>query len=388
MSKRNHCFRRAGRAANLAVAICLIGWISNSVTWAQSPKEDMKRSHAPPVEWMLKPVDLPAAVATTEPEMQPYTERIGGTDVTFDLVPIPGGKFLMGSPESEPSRRDDEGPQIEVEIEPFWMGKHEVTWDEYELWGMGLDQQRRRVMALPSTEYDDLADTVSMPTKPYTDMTFGMGRDGFPAICMTQLSAKMYCKWLSAKTGRYYRLPTEAEWEYACRAGTTTAYSFGDSPDDLDDYAWYYDNSDDQYQQVGQKNPNPWGLYDMHGNVAEWVLDGYSPEGYQAFAGKSWKNPIAPPKEVFRRVIRGGSWFDDADRLRSAARSFSEEDWKSQDPQIPQSIWFMTDADYVGFRVVRPLRTPTPKEALRYDLDEIQKNDMIEYAAAKGLPTP
>jgi formylglycine-generating enzyme required for sulfatase activity len=268
------------------------------------------------------------------------------------------------------------------------MGKHEVTWDEYELWGMGLDQQRRRVLGLKSSEYDDLSDTVTMPTKPYTDMTFGMGRDGYPAICMTQLSAKMYCKWLSAKTGRYYRLPTEAEWEYACRAGTTTAFSFGDDPDDLDDYGWYYDNADDKYQKVGQKKPNPWGLHDMHGNVAEWVLDGYSPEGYQAFAGKAWKNPLASPKEIYKRVVRGGSWFDDADRLRSAARAFSEEEWKAQDPQIPQSIWYMTDADFVGFRIVRPLRTPTAEEAERYDIDQVQKDAMTEYAAAKGSAAP
>jgi formylglycine-generating enzyme required for sulfatase activity len=337
---------------------------------------------------MLKPSEVPDAVATAEAEMKPYTDKIGGTDVTFDMVPIPGGKFKMGSPEGEADRKADEGPQIEVEIEPFWMGKHEVTWDEYEMWGMGLDQQRRRVLGLKASEYDDLADTITMPTKPYTDMTFGMGRDGYPAICMTQLSAKMYCKWLSAKTGRYYRLPTEAEWEYACRAGATTAYSFGDDPDDLDDYGWYYDNADDKYQQVGQKKPNPWGLYDMHGNVAEWVLDGYSAEGYKAFAGKSWKNPVAPAKEVFQRVVRGGSWFDDADRLRSAARAFSEEDWKAQDPQIPQSIWYMTDADFVGFRVVRPLRTPTAEEAARYDIDQVQKEGMAEYAAAKGSAAP
>ena len=388
MLKRKCRPDRQWKTTATVAASCLIGLILCNLTWAQAPKEDLKRSQTPAVEWMLKPADLPAAVATTEAEMKSYTDKIGGTDVTFDMVPIKGGAFKMGSPASEANRRDDEGPQIEIEIEPFWMGKHEVTWDEYELWGMGLDQQRRRVLRLKTSEWDDLADTVSMPTKPYTDMTFGMGRDGYPAICMTQLSAKMYCKWLSAKTGRYYRLPTEAEWEYACRAATTTAYSFGDDPDDLDDYGWYYDNSDDKYQKVGQKKPNPWGLHDMHGNVAEWVLDGYSPEGYKAFAGKSWKNPIAPPKEVFRRVIRGGSWFDDADRLRSAARAFSEEDWKAQDPQIPQSIWYMTDADYVGFRLVRPLRTPTPKEAERYNVDEIQKRDMIEYAAAKGHAAP
>jgi formylglycine-generating enzyme required for sulfatase activity len=317
------------------------------------------------------------ASATTEAEMKPYTESISGTDVTFDMLPIPGGTYVMGSPEGEKARKPDEGPQHKVTIEPFWMGKHEVTWDEYDIWSFSLDIERRPILNIKPTERDAVADAITRPTAPYTDMTFGMGHDGFPAISMTQMAAKMYCKWLSAKTGHYYRLPTEAEWEYACRAGTTTAYSFGDDPAQLDEYAWYFDNSEEAYHKVGKKKPNPWGLYDMHGNVQEWVLDQHHPDFYQQFAGKDpVKSPLAVPTEIYGRVVRGGSWDDDASVLRSAARVKSVPAWKKRDPQFPQSVWYLTDADGVGFRVVRPLRTPTQLEIDKLNL-EPKPDDLI-----------
>ncbi len=338
----------------------------------------------PPVQWMLEPSAVPDSNATTEAEMKPYTETIPGSDAKFEMVPIPGGKFLMGSPTDEEDRVEDEGPQVEVQISPFWMGKHEVTWDEYELWAMGLHKQRRQVLGQESTKYDELADAITIPTKPYQDMTFGMGRDRRPAVCMTQLAAKMYCKWLSAKTGRYYRLPTEAEWEYACRAGTTTAYSFGDDAADLDDYAWYFDNSDESYQEIGQKKANAWGLHDIHGNVAEWVLGTYSEEGYGQLGPGPLKDPVQVPKKIYPRIVRGGSWLDDPEMLRSAARVTSSSDWKAQDPQLPQSIWYHTDADFVGIRVVRPLTKPSLEEADQYDLDAAQEESMTEYSEIKG----
>ena len=192
------------------------------------------------------------------------------------------------------------------------MGKCEVTWDEYEIWMFNLDIQRRELNKVAATETEKLADAVTRPTKPYTDMTFGMGKEGYPAICMTQLAAKTYCKWLSAKTGRYYRLPTEAEWEYACRAGTKTAYSFGDDPAKLGEYAWYFDNSEDKYHKVGKKKPNPWGLHDMHGNVAEWTLDQYIPDYYQQFAGKTDQERLGRfRRRLYPQAVRGGSWDDD-----------------------------------------------------------------------------
>jgi len=318
-----------------------------------------------PIRAAEAPVDaskVPDAAATSAAQMKPYTDVIGNTTVTFKMVPIPGGKFLMGSPAGEAGRQEDEGPQHEVQIEPFWMEEHEVTWNEYEIWMFNLDIQRRGVNNEAPSDLDKLADAVTRPTKPYTDMSFGMGKDGFPAISMTQLAAKTYCKWISAKTGRYYRLPTEAEWEYACRAGTTTAYSFGESPEQLKDYAWNSENSEDAYHKVCTKKPNPWGLYDMHGNVAEWTLDEYSPTTYQKRAGKLTIGPLVVATKLYPQAARGGSWDDEPDKLRSAARRGSHRDWKQQDPQIPQSIWYFTDAQFLGFRLVRPLREPTAEE--------------------------
>jgi len=312
------------------------------------------------------PEALPVAnsEAASESEMKPYTELIEHSRAKIALVPIPGGEFVMGSPEKEMGRRDDEGPQRRVKLSPFWMAECEITWNAYEIWMSDLDVLRRQVEGTELTVRDKLAEEfqISKPTEPYTDMSFGMGKRGYPAICMTQHAARTFCQWLSAKTGRYYRLPTEAEWEYACRAGSTTAYSFGDDVGQIGDYAWYYDNSNEKYQKVRKKKPNGWGLYDMHGNVAEWVLDQYSPTGYSAVAGQVDANPLAIPLTLFPRVVRGGSWDDDPMILRSAARVPSDEDWKIQDPQEPKSIWYHTDALHVGFRIVRPLVEPTAVE--------------------------
>ena len=309
----------------------------------------------------------PAAEAKAEPEMKRYTEKVHGTDAKFDMLPIPGGEYLIGSPDKEPGHKPDESPQRKVKIAPFWMGKCEVTWDEYDIWNHNLDIKKRQVLKLVPTAQDLASDVVTRPTKPYTDMTFGMGHDGYPAICMTQLAAKTYCQWLSAKTGHYYRLPTEAEWEYACRAGTTTAYSFGDDASKLGDYAWYEENSDSQYQKVGQKKPNPWGLHDMHGNVMEWTLDQYLPDAYSKLpADKVSVRPFFPSTKLYPHPARGGSWEDPAELLRSAARDKSDPLWKVQDPQLPKSRWYHTDALFLGFRVVRPLVEDTAEEKVLY----------------------
>ncbi len=324
----------------------------------------------------LEPVKVPAAIAATPEEMKPYTEPLAHTTFKLEMIPIPGGKFLMGSPASEANRRDDEGPQHEVEISPFWMSKYEVTWNQYEVWSERVDSLRRAAYGKPSSARDKVADSVTRPTPPYTDMSFGMGRENNPAICMTQHAARTYCVWLSAKTGRYYRLPTEAEWEYACRAGTTTTYSFGDDVSQLGDHAWFQENSDGAYHPVGKKKPNPWGLYDMLGGVAEWVLDQYAPDTYSLQSGGAVKDPLVIPLMEYPRMVRGGGWDDPVEMLRSAVREGSNEEWKQQDPQLPQSIWYFTDALGVGLRVVRPFNEPDDEaKAVKWDKSEpIQKD--------------
>jgi formylglycine-generating enzyme required for sulfatase activity len=304
---------------------------------------------------------------TSAADMKAYKETISGTGVTFDMVPIPGGEFTMGSPDSEEGRKPDEGPAVKVKISPFWMGKLEVTWSEYELFmrpEIELDLRKKH----PSEDYQNkLSDALSRPTKPYVEMSFGMGKDGFPAISMTQHAANKYCEWLSARTGHFYRLPTEAEWEYACRAGTTTAYSFGDDPATLEEYAWFGANSDWKYQKVGKKKPNPWGLHDMHGNVVEWTLDQYDADWFKKNAGKVLEDPWNRATKGYPHVVRGGSWDDeDATALRSSARRFSDKAWKIQDPQLPKSVWYHTDAQFLGMRLVRPLKVPSAEEVSKY----------------------
>ncbi len=335
---------------------------------------------------ITKPLPVENADAATEDAMKPYTEIITGTDATFDMVPIRSGKFMMGSTAEEQKKfAPDPGytpeffdtaaerPRHEVQVSAFWMGKCEVTWEVYEAsWLSRFSKDKETV----KSELDEIADAISMPSRvSYTDMTFGMGKMNRPALGMSLYAAQMYCKWLSAKTGRYYRLPTEAEWEYACRAGTDTAFSFGNNPEEFGDYGWCYTNADDKYQPVGQKKSNPWGLYDMHGNVREWCLDQYFVDGYQKqltdAGGKMLTDPFMPFKKAQRYpgVTRGGSWYDDVQNCRSAARIPSHEGWNADDPQVPKSISWESSEKWLGFRVLRPFKTPTAEEVAPFEPD-------------------
>ena len=292
--------------------------------------------------------------------MKPYAEAITGTDVKFEMVPIPGGEFVMGSPAEEAKRSDDEGPQHPVKIAPFWMGKYEVTWDEYDQFAFSLDLKKKKrdgvdLASQPAGEQK--ADAVTRPTPPYADETFGFGRKGQPVICITHHAAMEYCRWLSAKTGKIYRLPTEAEWEYACRAGTktrrtssaTTPRRSATMPG-----TWRTRRSP---SRSARRSPTPGASTT---STATWRNGAWtitSADQYKQFpVDKPTPGPVVlPDAKEYPYVARGGSWDDDADRLRSAARKSSNPEWSVQDPQRPQSIWWHTDATFVGFRVVRPL---------------------------------
>ena len=277
MSRFSHTFSLAATALILAVPPAQVAW--------SAPQE-------PP----------PAQRAAST---QSYVETIPGTELKFEMVPIPGGTFLMGSPPSESNHGKDEEPQHPVQIAPFWMGSKEVTWDEYEQFAFSLDLKKKKREAVDPTKQSDWekkADAVTRPTSPYADETFGFGRSGQPVICITHHAAMEYCRWLSAKTGKIYRLPTEAEWEYACRAGTKTAYFWGDEPDKIDEYAWYVNNAE-KPMPIGKKKPNPWGLFDIHGNVAEWCLDHYVADAYKQYpTDKPTLGPVILPRSEERRV--------------------------------------------------------------------------------------
>lgn len=360
---------------------------------ADLPPPEQREAKAP-VDAPIDPKSIKDAAAADEAGMKNYTEIISGPNAKFDMIAVKAGTFTMGSPDAEKDRGDDEGPQLEVKVEPFWMGKTEVTWDEYEVFMYQLDIDLRSRYKLKSFDEDKGADVTSRPTKPYTEMTFGHGREGFPCLSMTDFAARQYTKWLSKKTGRFYRLPTEAEWEYAARAGTKTAYHFGDDAKQLGEHAWTFENANSKPQPVGKKKPNPWGFYDLYGNVWEWTYGQYDAEIYKKLAGKgpvSQWDLVAPQKEEYPVAVRGGGWDSDPKDCRSAKRWMSEEGWKQQDPQIPKSIWYHTEGQWLGFRVVRPLKEPSEAEKTKFwetdvaDIKEIQ-NDQNNKRGVPAQP--
>ena len=237
---------------------------------------------------------------------EPSTEKISGTLVTFEMVGVPAGEIMLADPAKK-------GAMRKIKVGPFWIGKNEVTWDEYDVFVFRLDE--------PAGVANG-SDAVAHPSKPYGAADRGFGHKGYPVINESFLGAESYCKWLSLKTGRKYRLPTEAEWEYACRAGKP-------EPDKLrlEQCAWFWQ---EKTQPVGKKSPNAWGLCDTLGNCAEWTvgLDG-------------------------KPAVCGGCWQDMAKDCTPTKRQRQDESWQANDPQSPKSKWWLSDGAFVGFRVLR-----------------------------------
>ena len=298
-----------------------------------------------------------------------YTETVttkDGEKISFEMVFIPGGSFLMGSPVDEAGRLDHEGPQHKVRLDSFYLCQKETTIKLFMAFYRETVTAKRDFFAVEEAKKDkeqeskDDVDVITGPTPVYGDMTMGY-EDTHPAIGITWHNAMTFCRWLSKKTGKKYHLPTEAEWEYACRAGSTNLFSFGDDPKKLGDFGWYEDTADSETNPVGKKKPNAWGLYDMSGNVREWVHDFYSPTAYKEAAKKVPSVNPKGPKTGELHVARGGDYSCSADKLRCAARTFEQEWWRSGDPQIPKSIWWLPEMDFIGFRVACSIETDGQK---------------------------
>ncbi len=275
-----------------------------------------------------------------------FEQIIPQSTIRLQMVGIPAGTFQMGDAKSKAS---DDKPVLSLQISAFYMSEIEITHDLFMLFrdsDLDLD-----------AEGAPRRDGVTRPSAPYEDPVFGMGKNGFPAAGMTQFGALQFCKWLSEKTGRFFRLPTEAEWEYACRAGTQTPYFFGKKSKELSRYGWHQKNSNGAFQKVRQLQPNPWGLYDILGNVSEWTLDQYQAD-YYATLQSGATDPWRVPTDLHPRSVRGGSFRDDPKTMTSGRRIESNLDWKKRDPQIPKSFWWNTDSPFVGFRVVSPAEQP------------------------------
>lgn len=298
-----------------------------------------------------------------------FREQIPGTAVSFNMIAIDGGTFNMGSPKKEPFRNPDESPQHEVTVSSFFMAEVETTWNQYwAFYSETMSEGRTPPEVVYQNNLNALGvDAISGPTPPFGYPDQGWGQGDRPAITMTHYAAETFCQWLSEKTGKKYRLPTEAEWEYAARGGKETSYFFPGSAkdfsehgfmrnifkpktDSISSYVIYKQNSSGRTQLPSEVMPNPFGLRNMLGNVMEYTADKYDSEAYNN-RGSNTVDPIVTEGDEW--VVRGGYYNSDAADVRSASRSHTEhDDWMRTDPQQPKSIWWYSDIKGIGFRVV------------------------------------
>ncbi|GBU06834.1 hypothetical protein AwDysgo_01650 [Bacteroidales bacterium] len=298
-----------------------------------------------------------------------FTEKIPSTPVSFNMIAIPGGSFMMGSADNEAYRNIDESPLREVDLNPYYIGEAEVSWDEFlAFFNKTRSEGRIDPAVIMARNAGDDIDAVSGPTPPYGNPDQGWGYGKQPAITMTHYAAQMYCKWLSITTGKKYRLPTEAEWEYASRGGKEGPYFFegetkkftsdrffnkifGVDTTTINSYVVYALNSKDRTQTASASQANPFGLINSLGNVMEYCADWYAEDAYTQTPSKV-SNPKGP-SEGSEYVVRGGSFASDAKELRCASRDYTRStEWLKTDPQSPKSIWWLSDCNRIGFRVV------------------------------------
>ena len=243
--------------------------------------------------------------AQAPPAAAAYRESIPPTLVTFEMVPVPGGTVTIdGKP---------------VAVAPFFISRTEVTWDMYDVFALGLDAPKDR----------GAPDAVARPSQPYGAPDYNWGHGGYAAISIARPAAEAFCAWLSTKTGKTYRLPTEAEWAHAAALAAGSAPLSAERRDAL---AWHRGNAGAKANPVGKKQADALGLFDLFGNAAEWVTTSSG-----------------------TLVTRGGSFRDPADRVGPDARAIQDDSWNERDPQLPKSRWWLSDGPFVGFRVVRQL---------------------------------
>jgi len=304
--------------------------------------------------------------ATVE-KFENFTEYIPGSNVKFDMVAIPGGTFQMGSSPDKKAGQPNERPVRKTELSPFFIAKTEVTWDEYLSFYTATASEGRTTGQ--SKKQNNDPDAITGATPPWGAPDQGWGTGKRPAITMTHHAAETYCIWLSKVTGKKYRLPTEAEWEYACRGEITGSYFFEGEPKDFKKKGVFgkifSKSSDEIYQYINfigsgtgktiepaNVKPNPFGLQNMPGNVAEFCQDWYARDIYSQYSQELIKDPTGP-EEGTEHVIRGGSFKSRAEDVRCATRDYTKtEKWLMTDPQMPKSIWWYSDCNHVGFRVV------------------------------------
>lgn len=240
-------------------------------------------------------------VGTTAGSPEIIRDSVPGALFAFELIRVSGGRVTV------PGR---DGP-VEVGVSPFWIGRTEVTWELYDLFVLDQDVARDR----------GGRDAIGRPSRPYGAPDYGFGHQGFPVISVAREAAEAFAVWLSERTGRKYRVPTEAEWVRAAELA---------SAGNRVDAGWNASTSGGTSHAVATRGADDLGLFDLAGNAAEWVI---SADG--------------------RRVTRGGSWRDPPDQVGAGARAVQDDSWNERDPQFPKSRWWLSDGPFVGFRLVR-----------------------------------